>query len=446
MRLSDVISSLAVVLLLAACTDPTIVGGSLLDQDKADVGFNDTLTIRATTITNDSIRTYSPFLSSQLSNFLFGAFNDPVFGKTTASIFAQVYPESRTPNFKNITLDSIVLILPYYSDGAYGTINQPFDMEVFRLTEALNENEEYFSNQDIPVDPMSLGSITATPSLDSLEFIDYIGAEPDTLDFAFFRVPLNLSLAEELIALDSSIYQSDSLFFDTFKGLKLQPGTDNAGMLGFDLASTRAGVYLFYRDSTGAARRFLYDFDPTPTVRFTQFEHDYSESRTAPFIDNPAKGDSLVFVQGMSGLDIKLEIPNVQNLKGVVINKAELEFYIASLEGDEPLAYLPTEQLILTAPNSEGEVVAIDDIEIILSRRLSLPEIFGGIPFEGSNGNPAVYRMNLTAHFQNVIDGVLGNTFYITPFRKAETASRVALYGAKHSQYSIKLKLAYTRL
>ena len=57
MKLSDVISSLAVVLLLAACTDPTIVGGSLLDQDKADVGFNDTLTIRATTITNDSIRT-----------------------------------------------------------------------------------------------------------------------------------------------------------------------------------------------------------------------------------------------------------------------------------------------------------------------------------------------------------------------------------------------------
>ncbi|MCB0570550.1 MAG: DUF4270 family protein [Phaeodactylibacter sp.] len=440
--------ALAFSLLLASCADPILAGGSLLGQDKADVDFTDTLSIRASTISNDSIRTYSPFTSSQLSNYLFGTFNDPVFGKTTASIFAQVYPESRSPVFGDITIDSIVLILPYYEDGNYGPIDDElFGMDVMRLEETLDENEEYYSNKDIAVNPIALGSITTTPSLDSLEFIDYEGTDPDTLNFAFFRVPLDTNLARELVSLDTSIYRSDSLFFEAFKGIKLQPSTDNnKGLLGFDLTSSRAGIYLFYRDTSGAARRFLYDFDPTPTVRYTRYEHDYSGSKAAPFIDNPNMGDSLLFVQGMSGLDVKLEIPNVQNLSGLAVNKAELEFYVASLDGDDPDAYPPIVQLILTAPNSDGEIVAIDDIEIVLSRGLSLSDVFGGAPLEGSDGGPMVYRMNLSAHFQNVLDGTVGNTLYITPYLKGERASRVALYGAKHPQYAIKLKLAFTRL
>lgn len=447
MKLSAVIPFLALPLLFAACADPTLVGGSLLDDDKANVGFTDTLSIRASTIAKDSVRTYSPFLGSQLDNYLFGVFNDPVFGKTTASIFAQVYPESRTPNFRNITIDSLVLILPYFSGGHYGVINEPFGMDVLRLAENLDENEEYFSNQDIAVSPIPLGSITATPSLDSTMFIDYVGNEADTLNFAFFRVPLDTTLARELIELDTSFYRSDSLFFDAFKGIKLQPTNDgNKGLLGFNLASTRAGIYLFYRDSTGDARRFLYDFDPTPTVRFARYEHDYSGSKAEPFIDNPGLGDSLLFVQGMSGLEIKLEIPDVQSLSGVVINKAELELYLANLEGDDILSFPPVDQLILTAPNSEGEIVAIEDIEIILARRLSLENVFGGVPVEGGNGSPVVYRMNLSSHFQNVVDGVVGNVLYITPYLKAETPSRLVFYGAGRPQYAVKLKLAFTRL
>ncbi|MCB0561122.1 MAG: DUF4270 family protein [Lewinellaceae bacterium] len=448
MRLTSFVCAVALIGSVVSCSDPTLVGGSLLEDDKANVGFSDTLSITATSITNDSIRTYTPFNSSQLATYLLGNLNDPLFGRSSSTIYAQVYPENNNPRFRDSTrIDSIVLVLPYDIDNFYAkAAGETFDIEVFQLAEALVEDNEYYSNQAAAVDPMRIGNAQAMVRTDSIEFIDYEGTDTALVKFPHYRIPLDGAVADLLVGLDSAIYASDSLFLDAFKGIQLKSANEDEGMLSFDLLSPDAGIYLYYRDSTGGKpKRFLYDFDIQPTVRFTNYQNSYDGAPVAQFLNKPALGDSLIFVQGMSGLEAKLEIPNVTSLQGLIVNKAELEVYVANIEGDES-DFSPISQLILTAPNSEGTLVAIEDIEIILSQRRSLEDLFGGTPLLDSNGGPTLYKMNLSAHFQEVIDGSRANVLYITPYRKAETASRSILYGAKHPQYGIKLKLAFTKL
>ena len=448
MRLTSFVCALAILVSTISCSDPTLVGAALLEEDRANVGFSDTLSITAASFITDSVRTYTPFTSSQLLNYLFGNINDPIFGRSTASIYAQVYPESNSLEFsENTIVDSIVLVLPYDVDNFYGKAGgEEFGIEVLQLAEVLIEDQEYYSNQEVAVDPMPIGSAQPIVRLDSLEFIDYQGTDTATLKFPHHRISLDMAVADFLIGLDSATYANDSLFLDAFKGLHLKPTTENEGMLSFDLLASTAGIYLYYHDTIdGPPLRFLYDFDIQPTVRFTHYEHDYEEALVASFLNGPGTNDSLIFVQGMSGLDAKLEIPNVTDLQGLVVNKAELEIYVANQGGNDD-NFAPIRQLILTTPNSDGVPVAVEDIEIILSQRRSLEDLFGGVPLLDPDGGPTVYKMNLTAHFQDIIDGNRENVLHITPFEKEETAYRTVLYGAEHPLYGMKLKLAFTKL
>ena len=247
MRLTSFVFALAIIASMFSCTDPTLVGGSLLEEDRADVGFSDTFTIEGVSITNDSIRTYTPFTSSQLATYLLGNMNDPVFGRSASSIYAQVYPQNNSPDFSgNTVVDSIVLVLPYDVEAFYGkTTGEEFGIEVFQLAEPLLEDDEYFSNQEVAVEPMPIGSAQATVSADSLEFIDYQGTDTAMVKFPHFRIPLDEAVSDLLVGLDTSVYESDSLFLDAFKGIYLQANTENEGMISFDLLSASAGIYLY---------------------------------------------------------------------------------------------------------------------------------------------------------------------------------------------------------
>ena len=89
--------------LVFSCNDPTFVGEELLEQDQAEVFFTDTFGLRATTIRNDSVLTFVPpeSLSAIFTEFLFGKFEDPVFGRTEAHIFAHLSLLTRNPDFVN---------------------------------------------------------------------------------------------------------------------------------------------------------------------------------------------------------------------------------------------------------------------------------------------------------------------------------------------------------
>ncbi len=61
----------------------------------------------------------NPVQTNGLTSNLLGIYNDPIFGKTTASVVGQVVPTSFDFNFGDAPeIDSVVLIVPYYSKSA----------------------------------------------------------------------------------------------------------------------------------------------------------------------------------------------------------------------------------------------------------------------------------------------------------------------------------------
>ena len=74
---------------LSNCTDPLQVGSNLLEEDRASVGFTDTLSLKARTIPGDSVIAYAP--NGLLTTFLFGRTEDEFFGTTETAIYFETF-------------------------------------------------------------------------------------------------------------------------------------------------------------------------------------------------------------------------------------------------------------------------------------------------------------------------------------------------------------------
>jgi hypothetical protein len=423
-----------------SCQDPIALGLDLLDQDQAQVDFTDTIQLRGMSLRGDSVRTFTPALSAQMGSYLFGDFADPVFGRTRSAIYTTPRPEFFRPNFQGSRLDSIVLVLPYDTAGIYGDISATFGIEVGRLNQTLPRNREYFSNfqPSAPITPITQAQFV--PKLDSLPVIRYTSNNTsDTIRFPHLRLHLPQNLGLELLNADTTVYRNDSSFQAFFNGLRLLPTLPTPGLLSFQLADPPylGGIYLYYTQSDSLKRQFHFEIDEF-SVRFATYEHTYEGAFVQNYLDNPELGDSLLFVQGMAGLNARLEIPISPALQNVAINKAELEIFLTpDPAGASVLA--PARQIILSSPDRNGQLRIINDVALAGN---NIADRFGGI----LDKNTLSYRMNISSHFQGVLDGRESPFLFLTIFPKSETGQRSVLYGARHPDKGVKIRLAFTKL
>jgi len=462
-------------LFYSSCTDPAIVGADLLDEDIAEVGFTDTFAVLTNTAQSDPILTFSPFRDDQLDAYLFGTMVDPVFGRSSSTINVQFYPyqfgSSVNPTaFEDYTaVDSVVLLLPYATRGFYGDIiGQQIGMEVTPLDELLDVDEDFFSDRIVAtkMDPLTVYNFEA--SMDTLTFNDYTSNSDeevnDTTEVAFFhlRVPLPTSFGDSLLQAylaDSTLYENRLDFLNRFPGLQLSPTTEAGGILQFFLSTNpltpalTAGIHVYYRDSSDQIRRYLYNFNPNQNTRLTSFEHDYTGTPASEYIDNSSVSDSLIFLQGMAGLEGRITLPDFSELQNVVVNKAELEFYVADLEAGDTTFAVP-EQLVLATEDESGEEELLIDVINADMRQQDVPFFFGGVPEEDGDLNLTRYTLNVSTYLQEVLDGTASREISLYPIsnsditaqKRAETAERIVLYGSSHPTYAPVLRLTFTRL
>lgn len=438
---------------VGSCADPTFVGEDLLEDDRIVSTFTDTVTIQSRTVRGDSVLTFAPG-PIWLSSYLFGDYQDPVFGSTFTEIYARPTLELSQfsylrPDFSTASLDSVVLVLPYNEAGFYGNTDQPFSIEVFELLDSMTRDSAYYSVNRLETG-MLIGSKTFTPSLDSVTFIDYRTTSPDTVSLAQLRVQLESTFGQRLIQADTSDYGTNGDFQRFFRGLAVRPTTPTDGMIGFDLVPTNgaydAGIYVYFkRDTVPTQYRFPISYN-SPVAAF--IKNDYSGTVIEPAIGSNDFSDSLAFIQGTEGLLMELEFPNLADLQDVIVNKAELLIPIASsLEGDDPGVFPPAERLYAFYYNQDaGNYIPISDV--ILPNANVADRVFGGLIEEGANGAPDMYRMNISAWFQQMVkdnrESDVPDVLYITPAPRSERVSRAVLYGAQHPQYPVKLNLTYT--
>lgn len=434
----------SLVCMISSCTDPTTLGSDLLTQE--NVEFTDTMTLFMATVKEDSIRTYDPDASITYINNMVGNYSDPEFGHVRASIFSQLNlgPPSVPDDFTEAaTLDSIFFLLDYNSGGIYGDTNQIYSVSVYRMTEPMAIEAFYDSRDSFTYDETTLlGSLDFTPRpSDSI-----LLANPTKADTVFkiknhLRIPLSNDFGNELLSLNKDTLNNYTSFLNYLDGIHIKSTSENDGILSFSMISNLSGIEIFYsvddtvNTNTVKSVKFLTNNQATRT---NFINHTYPTHISEAFGDESI-GDSILYLQGLSGPNIAVRIPYLDHLKGQIINKAVLEFTVASEMDD--LRETPP-QVIVATKNSDDAFLVIDDVAFTLGRT-NFSSVFGGAPVE-ENGI-TTYKFNIAGHLQGMIDN--GNEIlYLRVISKQDQAARMTLFGPKHSQYPAKLNLIYTVL
>lgn len=420
---------LAITLLgLYSCNESSIIGLDVQpESDKVSVLFNDTSTVQAFSVKEDSVK------SDENSVNLIGSYIDPIFGYAEASLYTQILPKTASPDFGSTPVaDSVVLQLAYTS--IYYGKKDPQTFNVYEVTEKFSQAPAYYSNKSFSYSSTPLGTVTFTPdNTDSLT-INNVKTP------AHLRIKLSSVFANALLNGGSNLADSAS-FFNFLKGLYVQPSnssqaTGEGGIFAFNLLDPVSKLTLYY--SNAADDSLSYDFVINSNcARVEHFTHNFSLASASlqAELSDSTLGQNAFYIQSMSGLKGKIKFPYLKNLllnQNIIINKAEVVFKVDQSTLD---TVQPPSRLVLVAIDSLGQ-----EIELLDQLYNSTLEVYGGAY---SNQQ---YTFNISRHIQFLLNGHKDYGFYLIPAGGAVTANRVVLGGPANPTYKMKLNLTYTKL
>jgi len=426
----------------SSCTRVTVIGNDLLSEEVKIIGITDTFKIRARTVVEDSVITHSSSTGPQILEHTFGKLDDPHFGKTSSEIVSQMFLSDFGSEFLDFEIDSVIMTLVYDSLGSYGNLNEPISVEAIRNLTTLDITQSYFSNDKFSQNFVPMGwKNNFIPNFEDSVRIDRPG---DTTRIApHLRIPMGPAFIDDLKRQTPGTYEIDDSFALWFKGVHIVLSQGENTMLGVSLNDLESGMTIYYSnaDSIFKSYQFIFQGRFNVHVQIATIEHDYTGSVAEEFIGDWGKSDSLMFTQSFSGLNTEFEVIGLDSLEDVLINQAILEFYVADL-ADDNLAFYPETELIQTRTlNDEGRLVNSRDINFALS--IQELTFFGGDLRRDENGNK-IYRMNITASVQDIVQKRAENRIFISSFLKQNDPRRVILYGPENPDFPAKLSIIYT--
>jgi hypothetical protein len=424
---------------LASCDKDSPVGLDVQPEgDLLHTRVTDTASITTFTVREDSVKTDE--LPSGTA--IIGSYNDPVFGYSAASAYAQFLLPTNAPNFSGATLDSIVLSLAY--DGTspfYGSITDG-DMQTFRVyqvVESLSKDASYYGEQTATVYPTDIGFKTFNPNVvDSVQ----VGNKKEKPQL---RIRLDDTFGNLLLTAGATNLANNTNFLQYFKGLNIRPDngsqpTGTGALLYFNLLDGKTGLTLYYQTATedSLSYRMLVN---SSAARFSHFEHNYpSSGPISAQLQDPSQGQNISYVQAMSGVKTKISFPTIAHLLDsgrVAINRAELvikadpSYLSNAFHAPDKLFLVP-----VTSTGNNGDL-------------LSWPDFFAGASSYGGTYNATTneYRFNVSRYVQAIIDGKTADYgLYLTIAGSAVNGDRLVIGGGSNSAYGMKLRLTYTKL
>jgi hypothetical protein len=420
--------------------------------------------------------------------------NDPIFGKTTASLYFEVTPPvapfTIPGNKDSIVVDSAVLILSY--KGLYGDSTQPLRITVSEIAQnsKLNRGRSYPVNYPSAT-PISLAGPLANP----------ITIDPRTLDDSVknrfenannqIRIRLRNDVALRFIKQydSTNAYKNDSIFRTFFAGFALtvdQSAPANA-LLRINLTDTNTKFALYYNSSsTGATRRdtsvAYLSFNSFVTTAANFVTRDRSGSQMANYVNSSTtpKSDSLLFIQTSPGSFARIRVPGLAGLSNRIIHRAEL---IAEQVPDDANLLTIDQQmsvpryLLLSAynPLTKGKYNIPNDYIFSSNEGPNIRDFGGAVFFKTTQGynRVASYSFNLSRYVQGIVSRgdssfilqlsapandtlfyrdpypQLGDLkpVYLNPSVGNEPAiGRVRLGGGTHSRFRMRLRIVFSRI
>ena len=438
-------------LVCLACNDTSSLGTALVEEDRLGIGSTDTISMNFKTVPVNAIQTYDPdpLAEKTLLNSLVGNFEDPVYGLFSSSLFFQLsYYLDANPDFEDADLDSMVLLLQYDTISQYGPTNSTYSLGVYEVVETMEEDSAYFSNRRFEISPQKIGgvdnflpqpldSVIEITNTDTLELVPHLRIKLDeTFSLNLFNEIKNRQLNETLL--------EESFVEEVLNGLHLRSEQSDNGFLSFRMQGNVTGLKVFYhQDTVPATYTFVVD---NRTARSVYYE---LEQPTGIEFNSKEQADSIAFIQGMSGPNIEVEFPYLNELPAdLIVNKAELELTVAIDQNDNAEVYPPPSFLVLRETDENGDLQNIVDLDIFTLNGSIVSSLLGGSLLEEMENGVELYRyrLNFPTFIQQGIEGKGSNKFFIVPFAKGEFATRAKIYGPGHSTYPAKLTVTYSRI
>jgi hypothetical protein len=420
-------------LLIFSCTkELSPIGIELVDPSELlSMGYSDTVSIVAYSLPEDSLYT------SNLSYAQIGSMYDPIFGKTTASFYTQVFLSARVRFGPNPVFDSAYLYLPYRS--SYGDTMSNMTLHVYALTESILDSVQTYSSSTVAYDQANpLGQFTFQPRPHDTTYSN--GKKL----YGMLRIPLNSNFGDAVMfPSDTSILNSNTKFVEYFKGITIMADEQNTkgsgAIITYSVPSDQSKIVMYYHSDEDTSA-FTFSLS-TGCARFQNYDHNgYAEAM--PSLRQQLQGDTQLgqqslFAQGLAGSKIKILFPYINkwiNSSKIIINDAQLIFGNGSVSSN----FLNPGYLYLRTAGAGGSTNPGDIIDYTE----------GTAYFDGTyNSSSNSYRFRITRYIQQLIKGEQENYGLHLIIPSAEyNASRLVLNGTSSPQSDVKLYLRYTKL
>jgi hypothetical protein len=380
----------------------------------------ETFDVKAWSVLHDTLNT------TNMSNQQLGELHDPVFGKTTASVYAQFLQSGSSPYFGDEpVIDSVVLTLQ--TAGFYGDTNATLKFEVYELSEDLSIDEDNYYNYS-----------TTGHSSDNL--LNSPGAgykiRPNTplvIDeevlSPHLRIRLRPDFGQKLID-ESDYWITDDDILEDFKGLYITVSSNHQTgcIFSCNLTSSLSGLTLYYHNTAGEG--FSYTFRPSESgISYNNFNHyDYTaacQDLKRQILNHDTTNISRLYLQATAGVRTRIGFPGLKERfsvfnNKVVINRAEL--VISDCNPSEAI-YTHPSGLSIQAVMKDGTLYYIPDDDM-----LSSDGYFGGT-YNASTGE---YRIRITQYLQQLIlnQGNYADYFYLIVKGSGIHANRLEFYSS----------------
>lgn len=321
---------LFIAFLVSGCqkiNDATTLGSDLIPAVDNVSTFDTTLSVQ----TYNGLFTNlddSTIIGAAAEHFAGNISNDPLFGKTNATMYFELKPSfPYTFDFGKIDsllqLDSVVLVLNY--TRTFGDSLSPLNFSVKEIAPPTDFRSD--SNYLVRSNNFVLGATLGSKSgIIPASLDDTLKTFRDTATNQL-RIPLDNSFGMRLLSYDTSVYNTDSVFHSKFRGFALVPDISSGNaILGFNLqgANTKLAFYYHYKNGkiTDTATVSYFNFN-TLCAHADLVERDYTGSPMLTYQGGTSQ-DDLAFVQSDPGSFVSIKIPDLKLFPNRIIHRAEL--------------------------------------------------------------------------------------------------------------------------
>lgn len=408
--------------------------------------ISDTATIQVHTIKHPITRTYQDQFKYLGSN------QDPVFGRTNASIYTNFSIAGNVNNIsfgEDVVADSAEIIL-VFTQSFVGDTTTPLLYQVHQITQNLGKSISFKIDSNLAYNNTPLCNVTRRIS--------------KTSGFYTVRLPITVNFASAVIT-NPTYLTSSSVMQSMYKGFYittkntngLNPNNKQGSLMKIDLDNSVSGFYVYYHNGTSSASKqpktYRFPFSGTEASRFNNVEYNYSSGANnlliQQIVDNDsAKGKQNIFLKGLGGTKSVLRLPFLKNYADscpISVNRAEVILKVDQAFLSSNSNYEPPSQISLVAVDENGNEIYIKDqyYSVDLLR-------FGG-NYDSENKR---YVFNMARHVQDIMTGkienhgfyiVVANTDRLLVPRRDTKAERVVFGGIENTLYAPEFNLTFIR-